>query len=62
MQTVIQETQYFASYRMDKIKFLSLLAATQCVPVDVYRRFGTAHQSHLLKAEAVVCFSHFWTL
>jgi len=47
---------------MDKMKVLALLVATQCVPVFVYRRFGTAHQSHLLKDEAVVWFSHCWTL
>jgi len=61
MKTVIQEIQYVASYKMDKIKVLALLVPTQCVPVVVYRRFGTAHQSHFLKAEAVY-FTHCWTL
>jgi len=46
---------------MDKTKVLALLVATQCVPAVVYRRFGTSHQSHILKLEAV-CFSHCWTL
>jgi hypothetical protein len=53
LKAVIREIQYFAYHRSDKIKVLALLVATQCVPVVVYRRFGAAHHSHLLKAEAV---------
>jgi hypothetical protein len=54
MKTVIQETHYFASYKTDKINVLALLLVTQCVPVVVYRRFGTAHKFGLGSSSALL--------